>query len=121
MPLLDGDKSILVHAKDGQLGWRKVHGRVVPFSSDIGVGQYFSNIVRHRIKNQKPSNVIFTGQAGNSKTYCAISFARFIQPSFTIDQVAMTYSDVMKLMLKLKEAQIIVMDEPSYTIGHRTW
>jgi len=121
MPLLDGDKSILVHAKDGQLGWRKVRGRAVPFSSDIGVGQYFSNIVVHRIKNQKPCNVIFTGEAGISKTYCAIGFARFIQPSFGIEQIAMTYSDVMKLMLKLKEGRIILLDEPSYTIGHREW
>jgi len=121
MPLLDGDKSILVHAKNGKVGWRKVRGRAVPFSSDIGVGQYFSNIVVHRIKNQKPCNVIFTGQAGNSKTYCAIGFARFIQPSFGIEQIAMTYSEVMKLMLKLKEGQIILLDEPSYSIGHREW
>ena len=118
---LDGDKSILVHAKNGKLGWRKVRGRVVPFSSDIGVGQYFSNIVVHRIKNQKPCNVIFVGGAGISKTYCAIGFARFIQPSFEIDQVAMTYAEVMKLMLKLPEGAIIVLDEPSYTIGHRDW
>ena len=65
--------------------------------------------------------MIFTGEAGNSKTYCAIGFARFIQPSFGIEQIAMTYSDVMKLMLKFKEGKIIVMDEPSYVLGHREW
>jgi len=121
MPLLTGDKSIIKPARGGQLGWRKVRGKIVPFSKDLGVGQYFSNLIMSRIRKQKPCNIIFTGEAGISKTYCALSVARFLQPSFSIKQVAMTYADVMKLMLKLPERAIIVMDEPSYTVGHRDW
>ena len=121
MPLLDGDKSIIKRPEYGELGWRKVRGRYVPYSKGLGVGQYFSNLILSRIHKQKPANTIFTGEAGISKTYCAISFARFLQPSFTVDQIAMEYSDVMRLMLKLREGQIIVMDEPSYTVGHRDW
>lgn len=119
--LLNGDKSIIEPARDGKIGWRKVRGRIVPFSKDIGIGQYFSNLVLSRIHKQKPANTIFTGEAGISKTYCAISFARFLQPDFNIEQVAMTHAEVMRLMLKLSEGDIIVMDEPSYTIGHREW
>lgn len=120
MPL-EGDKGLIKPASYGELGWRKVRGRIVPFSRDIGIGQYFSNLIMSRIHKQKPSNTIFTGEAGISKTYCTISFARYLQPSFGINQVAMTYAEFMKLMLKLKEGQIIVLDEPEYTTGHRDW
>ena len=121
MPKLTGDKSILEPACHGHVGWRSARGKAIPFSKDIGVGPYFSNLIISRIRQQKPCNCIFTGEPGISKTYCSISFARFLQPSFTIEQVAMTYPEFMRLMLKLKEGQIIVFDEPSYTIGHRTW
>lgn len=121
MPLLDGDKSIIKHPTYDELGWRKARGRYIPFSKAFGVGPYFSNLILSRIRKQKPCNTIFTGEAGISKTYCAIQFARFLQPSFSIDQVAMTYSDVMRLMLRLREGDIIVLDEPSYTVGHRDW
>lgn len=121
MSLLDGDKSIIKPARDGKLGWRKVRGRIVPFSKELGVGQYFSNLIMSRIRKQKPCNVIFTGEAGISKSYDAIGFARFLQPSFSIEQVAMTYSEFMQCMIKLKEGQIIMLDEPEYVAGHRDW
>jgi len=121
MTKLTGDKSIVKHARHGELGWRKARGRYIPFSRDIGVGPYFSNLIMSRIRKQKPCNVIFTGEAGISKSYCAIGFARFLQPSFSIKNVAMTYAEFMQLMLKLREGQIIVLDEPEYVAGHRDW
>ena len=33
----------------------------------------------------------------------------------------MTYAEFMQLMLKLREGQIIVLDEPEYVAGHRDW
>lgn len=120
MPL-HGDKSIIKKAEYGELGWRKVRGRAVPYSKDIGIGQYFSNLIMSRIRKQKPCNVIFTGEAGISKSYTAIAMAKYLQPSFTIENVAMTYTEFMQLMLKLKEGQIIVLDEPEYVAGHRDW
>jgi len=121
VPLEGGDHSIIKPAKDGKLGWRKVRGRIVPFSKDLGVGQYFSNLIMSRVRKQKPCNVIFTGEAGISKTYCTIGYARYLQPSFNIRNVAMTYAEFMQCMIKLREGQVIVLDEPEYIAGHRDW
>jgi hypothetical protein len=119
--LLQGDESVVVRAEGNELGWRKVHGTIQPFSRGLGVAPYFSNLITTRINKQKPCNIVVTGEAGISKTYTAIGLARFIQPSFSIEQVAMTYAEVMGLMIKLPEGHIIVMDEPEYVAGHRDW
>ena len=121
MSLLDGDKSIIKPARGGELGYRKARGRIIPFSRDLGIGPYFSNLILSRIKKQKPVNIIWTGEPGISKTYCAISVARFLQPSFTIDQVVLSYAEFMRVFSKLREGQIIVFDEPEYSVGHRDW
>lgn len=117
----EGDECIIKTATYDELGWRKVRGRIVPFSKDIGIGQYFSNLIMSRIHKQKPCNCIFTGEPGISKSYDAIAFARFLQPSFGINQVAMTYAEFMQCMIKLPEGAIIVLDEPEYVAGHREW
>ena len=114
-------EDILVEARGKDLGWRRIKGSVVPFSSALGVGQYFSNLIRKRINQQKPSNIIFCGEAGISKSYSAISFARFLDRKFSIKNVAMTYPEFMKLMINLKQGEIIVLDEPEYIAGHREW
>jgi len=112
---------ILISPKGGKMGWRKSKGRAEPFSSVLGVGAYFSRTIKARINKQKPSNVIFCGEPGISKTYTAIGLAQYIQPNFSIKQVAMTYSEVMSLMINLPQGRIIVIDEPEYVAGHREW
>lgn len=119
--LFEGDQSVIVKAEGNELGWRNVHGRAAPFSANLGIGQYFSSQITTRINKQKPCNVVFTGEAGISKTYTAIGFARFLQPSFSIEQVAFTYTEFMQLMITLPQGAIIVMDEPEYVAGHREW
>lgn len=119
--LLSGDESILIKPKGTELGWRKVKGRVIPFSSVLGVGQYFTNIVKARIRKQKPCNVIFVGEPGISKTYSAISVAQSIEPKFSIRQVVMEYPSFMRCFTGLREGQIIIFDEPEYSMGHRDW
>ncbi|MHC1587690.1 MAG: hypothetical protein ACXQTX_04375 [Candidatus Syntropharchaeia archaeon] len=117
----EGDESIVVPARYGKLGWRKVRGYLVPFSRELGVGQYFSNLIMKRINQQKPCNVVFQGEAGISKSYSAIQLARFLQPDFSIDQVVFTYAEFQEAMIKFKEGKIIVLEEPEYVAGHRDW
>ena len=93
---------IIEPARGGRLGWRKIKGCVVPYSAELGVGQYFSEIVRNRIHKQKPCNIIFTGEAGSSKSYSAIAFARYIDPSFSIKNIVMTHPEFMLAMTTFK-------------------
>jgi hypothetical protein len=113
--------SIIYKPRGDKVGWRKIRGRTTPFSSVLGLGPYFSTILKARINKQKPCNVIFCGEPGISKTYTALALAKYLDPKFTIKQVAMTYSEVMSLMINLPEGRIILVDEPEYVAGHREW
>jgi len=113
---------ILEPAHGGQLGWMKVRGYAVPYSSALSVGPHFPNLISARINKQQPCNIVVTGEPGISKTYSAITLARFLQPkTFTIKNVAMTYEEFMQGMLNFKQGEIIVFDEPEYEAGHRDW
>ena len=119
--LLRGDEHILKHPDYHELGWMKERGRFVPFNKNLGIAPYFSHLVTTRINQQKPCNIVFTGEPGISKTYSALAFARFLQPDFSIDQVVMTHAEYMQCMINLNEGQVIVFDEPEYAMGHRQW
>jgi len=112
---------IINHPRGKELGWRSARGYIIPFSSALGVGQYFSNMCIARINQQKPCNIVFTGEAGISKTYSAISFARYLDPKFSIRHVCMTYEEFMRAMTDFKQGEIILLDEPEYVAGHREW
>jgi DNA polymerase III delta prime subunit len=112
---------IVTKPKHGMMGWKKSRGRIVPYSPALGVNTYFSSVIKARINKQKPCNVIFCGEPGISKTYTAIGLAQYLEPRFTVKQIAMTYSEVMSLMINLPEGRIIVVDEPEYVAGHREW
>jgi len=105
----------------GRLGWEYIRHRYVPFSTDIGVGPYFTNLLMKRIHQQKPCNLVISGEAGSSKTYSCISLARDVQPNFSVNQVAFTFSEYMKLQIDLPEGYVIVLDEPEYTAAGRDW
>jgi len=101
-------------------------------SKQSRVSPYFSNMVSRMIRQKRACNIVFTGAAGTGKSYLAINQARMVEgrylaadgtmkDRFTIDQVVFTFSEFMKLVMKLKMGKIIIFDEPSYSLSKREW
>jgi len=40
---------------------------------------------------------------------------------FTVDQVVFTHSEYMEQLMKLKMGKVLILDEPSFAISHRSW
>jgi hypothetical protein len=110
----------------------KYHGYWLPQSKSCAVGPYFFNEIQRRIQAKMATNIIFVGEPGISKSYLAIDTARIIEgryktadgkwkDRFDISQVVFTFSEFMKLVLHLKSGKVIVLDEPSFAVGHRDW
>ena len=113
--------NILEEAREGELGWKRVRGHIVPYSPDIGIGQYFSDLLMARIHKQKPTNITVNGPPGISKTYTSISIAQYIDPKFDEDQIVFSYEEYLTQTINLPEERPLVMDEPEFPMGHRTW
>lgn len=55
--------------------------------------------------------VLVTGSEGSGKSTAAISIAKEYDPDFTMDQVAYTLDDVLKIILAAKKGAAIILDE----------
>lgn len=110
----------------------RYHGYWLPQSKSCAVGPYFFNEIRRRLNAKMATNIIFVGEPGIGKSYLACDIARVIEgryktesgewkDRFTIDQVVFDFSSFMELVLKLKSGKIIILDEPSFAVGHRDW
>jgi hypothetical protein len=113
--------SIYESAKGGQLGWKWNRGHLVPFSSDIGIGTFFSDMLMARIHRQKPTNMVICGEPGISKSYTGIELAEYLDPKFTEEQIVFSYSEYLKQTIELPEERTLLFDEPEYSAGHRSW
>lgn len=93
------------------------------FQRDLDSGQYpiLSLELNRRVKNKEACIVCVVGEAGSSKSYTAIQFARSIDKRFGIDQIVFTYSEYCKELARNKPGLPIVFDEPSYAMGKREW
>jgi len=95
---------------------------------EVGYAPYFISTIRYRIRKQLANNIVVTGEAGIGKSYLAMDICRVIEgltPSgkdrFSVDQIIYTYSQLLKLIKKLKMGKVIMFDEPSYAMGKRDW
>lgn len=86
-----------------------------------GYFPYFQLILKTRVSKKKAVNVVVTGEAGEGKSYMALTLAKLLDSKFTVDQIVFTYSDYMKLLRKLGMGRAIMFDEPSYAMGKRDW
>jgi len=111
----------------------RYRGFWMPQSASCAVGPYFFKEIRRRLNAKMATNIIFVGEPGISKSYLAMDVARVIEgrfkskktgewvDRFDISQVVFTFSDFMNLVTTLKSGKIIILDEPSFAIGHRDW
>lgn len=106
---------------DGPLKWMWWHGKRIPYNPSLGVTLNWLNHIQGRITKKLSTKIIIVGEAGLSKTYTAISIAKFFNPSFSVDQIIFGHKDYLELTLKLRTGKWIILDEPSYVIGHRRW
>ena len=105
-----------------------IGGRITLVNKDIGVAPYFQNFLRRRVREQKSSNVVVTGEPGEGKSYMAIDICRVLMgltktgiDRFKLKQIVFTYSQYLDLIINLPIGAPIVFDEPSYALGKRDW
>lgn len=105
-----------------------IGGRIALVNKDVGVALYFQNMLRKRIRQQKSTNCVVTGEPGEGKSYIAMDICRTLEgltksgrDRFTLKQVVFTYSQYLDLITNLELGRPIVFDEPSYAIGKRDW
>lgn len=99
----------------------RYHGRVIPYSKQLGVTPRFLNELMERIHKYKPIRIAIVGEAGISKTYTAIEIARLIDRRLSIEQVVLSGKGYMQLVRTLKPGQAIVLEEPTFHLAARTW
>lgn len=102
---------------------RLMHFSKATYLANLSQGYfpYFQLILRTRVSKKKAVNVVVTGEAGEGKSYMALTLAKLLDPRFTITQVVFTYSNYMKLLRRLGMGRAIMFDEPSYAMGKRDW
>jgi hypothetical protein len=109
-------------------GWQTLVNR------EMGVGPYFSSMLRYRVGHKLACNVIVSGEPGIGKSYQAMNLARVNEgmkkdtkgyatqkDRFEIKQVVFTFSEYMDLIMNLRAEKNIMFDEPSYAMGKRDW
>ncbi len=107
--------------KEGKLSPMKYHNQIVPFSSHLGVGPVFYNELMHRIHAVKAIRIAVVGEAGGSKTYTSIALAQMLNKKFSVDQVVFKGSDYLHLQRMIKPKQVIVFEEPTFSLSARSW
>jgi hypothetical protein len=113
---------IVERAEHGKLGWMVNKQRLIPYSRECGIAPYFSNLITKRINQQRSCNILVNAEAGIGKSYCSIALARYLQgKSFKSSQICFTYSEYMKLQLEEPQGHVLVLDEPEFYAGARTW
>ena len=76
-----------------------------------------------RIKDYKNVLILFQGEPGMGKSFCAIRLAQCIDPNFSIDNIVFTPKDFMQLINdgELKKGSIIIFDEAGVGINSSEW
>ena len=106
---------------DGPLKPVFYRGFIKPFSKYLGINQSFYNKLI-KMKNQKKAiRMAIVGPAGTGKTYAAIHIAQIVQPKFKVDQIVFSGEDYLRLQNTLKDGQVLMMEEPTYTASARGW
>jgi len=84
------------------------------------------NYIKKRIRSNLNFIAIAEGSVGVGKSWTMLSVAHKLNPTFTIDQVAFSFKDVMLIMnstwfKKIKGVKVIFFDEPQIEISNRAW
>jgi len=96
-------------------------GFIKPYSATLGVNQWFYNMLLKMKKKKKAIRMAFVGGAGFGKTYAAIHVAQILQPSFKVDQIVFSGEDYLRLQSTLKDGQVLMLEEPTYSASARGW
>ena len=81
--------------------------------------------IKSRIRQNLNFMAIAEGQTGVGKSWAMISMAQLIDPDFSVNQVAFSFRDVMKIIVdeefQKKKWKVIIFDEAQTDINNRTW
>lgn len=89
--------------------------------------KFIKNIVRDLNERKHGRFMVVTGAPGDGKSYMALHMAEVIDPSFTLDNVAVAKSEEFLDLLdksmdgSLKSGSVIVLDEAGAGMGAREW
>ncbi len=83
----------------------------------------FYKYIRNRTTQYRKNFIqVITGAAGEGKSYCALSMAEEIDPTFSIERVCFTPSQFMQAIQSVKKSgQVIILDEMGVAMSSRKW
>jgi len=96
-------------------------GFIKPYNAILGVNQSFYNMLLKMKKKKKAIRMAFVGGAGFGKTYAAIHVAQILQPRFNVDQIVFSGEDYLRLQSTMKDGQVLMLEEPTYSAAARGW
>lgn len=99
----------------------KYHGKIVPFSRELGVGPRFLNELKSRINSVKPIRINIVGEAGSGKTYAAIALAVMLDKDFCIQQVVLSAGGYVALQTSIRPKLPVILEEPTFLLAARSW
>jgi hypothetical protein len=105
-----------------------LHGFKAICNSAKGIAPFLQNEISYRVHKQLACNIAVVGEARLGKSYLSFDLCRVHEgldkdgnDRFTTNQIVYSYQDYMNLVLTLPIGRFIFFDEPSYSIGNRTW
>jgi len=104
-------------------------------NASLGIGPYFTNEIRKRVRKKKACNIAVVGEAGDGKSYTGLQVCRHLRkgwgmlndrfakydPDYALPGVVYSYKEYLNILLKVGMGYPIEFDEPSYAMGKREW
>jgi len=106
---------------EGDLHFMWYKHNLVPLDKDKGISPHFYNILAEKIRSGKSVQVLFTGRAGEGKSYFMIKLMQILNPHADVSQLVFERGEFIYAVRNFKAGTIVCADESSYMVGKRSW
>lgn len=89
----------------------------------IAVWPWLQIMLRERLEKRFNVVILICGMAGVGKSYSSMSLCKEMDPSFNVDRVCFSHTDIFSQVDKLEKKNWLVIDEPALSgiASKRTW
>jgi len=81
----------------------------------------FISILKNKLKSNQHFVLLIVGRPGSGKSYTALRIAELIDENFTLNNVAYTPAEFIKLVRELSEGSVVIFDEAGVGVYSRDW